>query len=60
MLSGRGYGGNASDFSEELDEHIDAPDAHVVEAINAGLEFRHHVRYVSASCQMEVRELSGL
>ncbi len=47
-------------FSEELDEHIDAPAAHVVEVINAGLEFRHHVRYVSASCQMEVRELSGL
>jgi len=47
-------------FSEELGELVDAPDGHVVETINAGLEFRHHVRYVSSSCQVEVRELAGL
>jgi hypothetical protein len=47
-------------FADDLGELIEESDGHVVEAINAGLEFRHHVRYVSAECRSEVRELAGL
>ena len=36
------------------------PDDHVAEAINAGLELRHHSRYVRPDRRTDIRQLAGL